>query len=74
MSGRMAKRGLLEGAERRLQPNQRRETLVLEGALDGTETVRAFRMARRREVEQAGWVGDQQGRQGQLSDRRGIPQ
>ena len=63
----MAKRDLIERAERRLQPNQCCETLGFERVLDRLDPVGAFGMARWHRMREAGRMGEEQGRQSRLS-------
>ena len=50
----------LERGARRLDARERLEALVLERAVDGAQPVRPLGMAGRREVLEAGGVGDEE--------------
>src|SRR5262249_35214195 len=55
----VAKRDGLERGGRRLDPHEGPEALVSERPFDGAQALRPLRMASRREVIEAGGVGDE---------------
>ena len=68
----MAERDGLERSARRLDARERLEALVLERAVDGAQPVRPLGMAGRREVVEAGGVGDEEGGSSAYPNDRGA--